>query len=193
MAYADLTQLKADYLPDVTKASEIAAVTRILNNVSAFVDTYCRRTAGYFNPASDTATEKRFRGEGENVLRLPVHVFGSIDQVTIDGQVIDTSNYYESDKNGWLYREDAVWLVDEGFAPYQLWEAGRTFKVTAKWGYEATPADLQEAVRQIVVSIWERQKGVLGQVTPEGFTIERAMPLLAREVLDRYKRREFEI
>jgi hypothetical protein len=58
---------------------------------------------------------------------------------------------------------------------------------------EATPADLSEAVRQTVVRIWEAQKGVLGEVTPSGFVIERAMPVFAKEVLDRYKARPFEI
>jgi len=193
MAYADKDQLIADYIPEAKSTTELAAIGRILDNVSAFVDTYCRRTPGYFDPAADDASERRFRGDGENFLRLPVHVTGSVEQVTIDGQVIDTSNYYESDRNGWLYREDAVWLVNEGFTPYQLWEAGRTFKVTARWGYEATPVDLTEAVRQFVARIWETQKGVLGQITPDGFIVERAMPLTVREILDKYKRREFEI
>lgn len=307
MAYADKDQLIADYIPDARSAAELAAVDRILAGVSAFVDTYCRRTAGYFagvgatpgnkqkirvsvsaaiqapgnvnltvaaaglsgSPrtvsysattfdTSDTIaaglrtlaaadsvlnafftitntgnqidlearnyaandltmsatvfspfiggavavtttnsttlvtgsynapTEKRLRGEGKNFLRLPVHVVSTIEQVTLYGTVIDSALYYESDKNGWLYRED-LGLTDS------LWEEGLTYKVTARWGYAVTPLDLSEAVRQIVVAVWERQKGVLGEVTPNGFVIERAMPLFAREVLDRYKRREFEI
>lgn len=193
MAYADIDALRADYLTNCNSVAEIAAATRMLDAATRFVDSYCRRPVGYFDPAAVGAAERRFRGDGENFLRLPVHVFGSISQVTVDGNVIDAANYYESDQNGWLYREDSVWQSDEGFTPYQLWEQGRTFKVTARWGYAATPADIQQAVMLIAVSLWDRQKGTLGDVSPEGFVIERAMPLLAREILDRYKRREFEV
>lgn len=316
MAYADLTQLKADYLPDATSAAESSAVARILDNVSAFVDTYCKRAAGYFtgigatpgnlqkirvavvspginqmgtvslqitaaglsgsprtvsttatigqgtdaiatnlraaaaadsvvnafftisgtgsnidlekktyavNDATmsalvfapffggaaditqtsstvlvpgtyDAPTEKRLRGEGRNFLRLPVHIFGSIESVKLNGTVIDSANYYESDKNGWLYEETNVWSENDGFDPdCPLFENGRIYKVTARWGYAVTPLDLQEAVRETVTRLWETQKGTLGQITPNGFVIERALPLFAREVLNRYKKREFEI
>lgn len=187
MAYADIDQLKADYLPDLKSTAEIAAVTRTLDNVSSFVDTYCRRTAGFFSPSAEAPSEKRVRGEDENFLRIPLHVFGSIDQVTENGIAIDIDLCYESDVNGWLY-------LDSDLLPKEpSWTDGQIYKVTARWGYAATPADLQEAVRQLVVKIWETQRGVLGQVTPNGFVIERAMPPFVREVLDRYKKRQFEI
>src|SRR3982751_5326876 len=98
MAYTDKDQLIADYIPEATKASEIAAIGRILDNVCAFADTYCKRSSGYFNPASDTPSINRVRGEGEHFLRLPVHVFGSIESVTLYDTVIDSNRYYESEK-----------------------------------------------------------------------------------------------
>lgn len=193
MPYADQTQLIADYIPDAKSAAEIAAVGRILASVSAFVDTYCDRASGYFNPAGGSATDKRVRGEGHRFLRLPVHVFGSIAAVKILGSVVDPANYYESDRNGWLYREEGSWPIDFGLGNQNTWECDRVYVVTARWGYAATPLDLQEAVRQTVAAIWEKQKGVLGEVTPEGFVVERTMPLFAREVLNSYKARPFEI
>jgi hypothetical protein len=196
MTYTDKDQLIADYIPEATKASEIAAIGRILDNVCSFVDTYCKRRSGYFNPASNEASIKRIRGEGNHFLRLPIHVFGSIDSVTLYDTEIDSQSYYESDKNGWLYFETAGLDLEENtfvVGNSSSWCDGEIYKVTARWGYEATPADLQEAIRQTVTRVWEAQKGVLGEVTPNGFVIERAMPLFAREVLDRYKRREFEI
>lgn len=193
MLYADQTLLIADYIPEAKSAGEIAAVGRILASVSAFVDTHCKRVPGYFSPAAEEPSDKRVRGEGQHFLRLPVHVFGSIESVKILGSTIDSANYYESDRNGWLYREEGAWSLEQGLGNQNIWEDGRIYTVKARWGYEATPADLSEAVRQTVKAIWERQKGVLGEVSPEGFVIERAMPLFARDVLDRYKRREFEI
>lgn len=196
MTYANLEELLADYIPEAKSDAEKDAIERILDSVSAFVDTSCRRSSGYFNPASGTATEKRIRGAGENFLRLPVHVFNSIESVTLNGTLIESTSYYESEKNGWLYYEDDLFGLEDSFyddAACRTWRDGRIYKVKAKWGYAATPLDLVEAVRQTVVRIWETQKGTLGQITPNGFVIERAMPPFAKEVLDRYKRRQFEI
>ena len=196
MAYADLDNLIADYLPDAKSVAERAAVGRILDGVSAFVDSYCRRAAGYFNPSPDVASVKRVRGEGAHFLRLPVHVFGSVEEVkTSYGTLIASSRYYESEKNGWLYAEEDGIYPEASFdlnTPDE-WQDGQIFKVKARWGYADTPKDVQEAVRETVVKIWETQSGTLGQITPNGFVIERSLPLFAKEVLLRYKKREFEI
>jgi hypothetical protein len=196
MPYADKDQLIADYIPEAKSQAEKDAIGHILAAVGAFVDTYCKRTAGYFNPAAEEATEKRVRGEGERFLRLPVHVFGSVGEVkTSYGSLIDSSNYYESDKNGWLYGENDGLYPQAAFdlCSPDVWTDGAIFKVKARWGYAATPADLVEAVRLTVLRIWETQKGTLGQITPGAFVVERALAPFAKEVLDRYKRREFEI
>ena len=194
--YADQDQLIADYLPEARKEAEIAAIGRILAAVSAFIDTYCRRPAGYFNPAPTEATIKRVYGEDQKFLRLPVHVFGSVTEVKTNyGSLIDESSYYESEKNGWLYSTGDGLYPEASFdlCSPDIWTDGQIFKVKARWGFAATPLDLSEAVRLTVLRVWETQKGSLGQITPNGFVIERALPPLAKEVLDRYRRREFEI
>ena len=209
MRYADLDNLIADYIPGATKATEKAAVGRILDGVSAFVDSYTNRPTGYFNPVSIPAadedseptlpapTAKRVRGEGTNFLRLPRHVFGT---ATI--QDVIAGSYYESEVNGWLYFDSPLTNAfdgDEtvvngpdcgGYSP-RFWH-GRVYLVSAVWGYERTPADLEEAVRQTVVKWYETQRGVLGQITPNGFVIERDIPKSAKLILDNYKKREFE-
>lgn len=208
--YADLDNLLADYLPDAKKQSEKDAISRILSSVSMFVDSYCRRNPRHFSgveiPAIDEeseatlpdATEKRFRGAGERFLQLPVHIFGSIESVKYAETVIDSSRYYESDKNGWLYSEQSAVSSEQSFglpltAHCSLFQDGVIYKVEAVWGYRNTPEDLQEAVRQTVERIWRSERGVLGQISPNGFVIERALPEFAREVLNTYKKREFEI
>lgn len=193
--YADKDLLIADYIPEAKSNAEKDAIGRILGSVSTFVDTYCKRVPGYFNPSPAEPSVKRVRGEGDRFLRLPVHVFGSITLVTFDEQTIDSADYYESDRNGWLYLENNGFGLEHTFfaACENRWYPDAVYKVTARWGYAATPADLTEAVRLTVLRVWETQKGTLGQITPNGFVIERAMPPLAKEILDRYKRREFEI
>ena len=196
MAYADKDQLIADLLPKNTSNAEKDTIGRLLDHVSVFVDTYCERPAGFFNPSPAEATMKRVRGEGEHYLRLPVHVFGSIESVTLYGRRIDSAEFYESEKNGWLYHENVGVGLENTFRDRlrEGWYSGELYKVTARWGYAATPLDLKEAVRQIVMRLWQTNKGTFGQINPEtGFVIERAMPPFAREVLDRYKKRRFEV
>ncbi|MBS1797456.1 MAG: hypothetical protein JSS81_26775 [Acidobacteria bacterium] len=195
MPYADKDQLISDYIPEAKSNAEKDAIGRILDGVCAFADSYCRRAPGYFNPSPADPSVRRVRGEGMRFLRLPVHVAGSVSLVTFDGQTIDTADYYESDKNGWLYLENNGFGLERTFfaACENRWIPEGLYKVTARWGYPATPADLEEAVRLTVLRVWETQKGTLGQLMPSGFVVERALPPLAREILDRYKRREFEI
>ena len=201
--YADLDNLLADYLPEATSANDRAAVGRILDNVSAFVDSYCRRAPGYFagveitpvapstEPTFPPATVKQIRGEGRNFLRLPVHVFGTAEIQDF----APAGNYYESDVNGWLYLDAPVQnLFDSGDFYQPRFSDGRIYLVSAVWGYRNTPLDLSEAVRLIVKNIWETQDGVLGQISPAGFvTKPDLIPPDALLILDRYKRREFEI
>ena len=202
MRYADLDNLIADYIPEATSDEEVAAIGRILNSVSAFVDSYCRRPAGYFYPApvvADAPTPgqiKRVRGEGHHFLRLPVHIFGTVESVTLDGSVIDSSLFYESEKNGWLYLEESNFYSERRFNEfdiYRFWYDRSIYKVTARWGYEVTPLPVVEAVRLIVARIWSVQKGTIGQVTAEGFIQEKLIPQAAKDLLKMFIRREFEI
>lgn len=190
MAYADLENLLTDYLPEAKSTAERAAVGRILDNVCTFVDSYCRRAPGYFNPASDEPTMRRVRGEGSHFLRLPVHVFGSVSVENL----LDTA-FYESEKNGWLYFETEEFGNENSFADWEnrIWLNDKVYKVTARWGYAATPLDIQEAVRLIVARLYGTQRGTLGQISVEGFLRERLLPSSALAILDNHKKREFEI
>jgi hypothetical protein len=194
MHYADLENLIKDYLPEASKPAEKESVGRILDAVSAFVDSYTKRPAGFFNPSPADPTMKRIRGEGERFLRLPVHVKGTTEApITVEN--VSSTLFYESDGKSWLYFEDSTFGFDDDFdcCSSRIWQNGRAYKVTARWGYAATPADLSEAVRQIVVRWYETQKGTLGQITPNGFVVERDVPKSAKAILDSYKKREFEI
>ncbi len=198
MRYANLDNLIADYIAEATADEEKDAVERILDSVSEWIDLYCKRAVGYFAASPAEVSVKRVRGEGQNFLRLPVHVFGSITKVeTSYGSTIPPGAYYESDKNGWLYAEDgsAESLYPEAsfdLCSPTIWADGATFKVTARWGYVATPLPVVEAVRLIVARIWSVQKGTIGQVTVQGFINERLIPSAAKDLLKPFIRREFE-
>ena len=212
MKYADLDNLIADYIPEATSDEEKAAIGRILDNVSAFVDAYCKRPPNYFDSVLTTdasglppsgsnpplvltaATTKRVRGEGHHFLRLPVHIFGSIESLTLNGRVINS--FYESEKNGWLYIEHLsgnIYQDNQWSMVNDKWLDGVTYFVAAVWGYENIPLPIVEAVRLIVARIWSVQKGTIGQVTAEGFIHEKLIPQAAKDLLKPFVRREFEI
>lgn len=198
MPYADKDQLIADYLPEATGDEEIAAVGRILDAASAFVDSYCKRASGFFAPSPNDATVRRVRGEGREFLRLPIHVFGSIEQINDEEFTAWSNRVYESDKSGWLYFEsDEFGNEGMGFfsagCPYKRWTDGRVYKVKARWGYAATPLPIVEAIRLITTRIYETQKGTIGQVSANGFINERLIPTAAKDLLKPFIKREFEI
>lgn len=195
MPYADKTQLIADYIPEATSAEEIAAIGRILDNISAFVDSYCKRANGFFSPSEAEPEVRRVRGEGMHYLRLPVHVAGSIAE--IDGEAFDSlsTSIYESEKTGWLYYESEEFGNEDSFSSFgcRRFTENRVYKIKARWGYAATPLPVVEAVRLIVTRIWSTQRGTIGQTTAEGFIQERLIPQAAKDLLKNFIKREFEV
>lgn len=189
MPYANLENLLKDYLPEVAKQIEKDAVERMLNGVSSFVDQYCKREKGYFNPSPETPSMKRVRGEGHHFLRLPRHIADSITEINGQSFAELSTQLYESEKNGWLYYE----TQEFGGYSTRCFENGKVYKITARWGFEETPADIQQAVCQIVQRWFRTANGIIGEQMPNGFVLERDMPKSAKAILDTYIKREFEI
>lgn len=181
----------SDYMPEVDGSDNaiVAIVDRLIESVSEFVDEYCKRPIEYFMPAGDTASVRNVRGRAERFLQLPKHVAGS---VSIEG--ISDASWYEHASNGWLYYNDQTNVTDYFPAgENEFWEAGRLYPVSAIWGYAATPGPIAAATAEIVAAIFAKGRGIVGEVSPEGFIVEREIPLTARAMLKPYVRREFEI
>ena len=195
MSYANQNLLIADYIPEATSDGEIAAIGRILNNVSAFVDSYCKRPEGFFSPSPEAVSMKRVRGEGMHYLRLPVHVFGTMGEIDSKAWSEYSAYLYESEKNGWLYFETEEFGNEDSFSAFgcRRFTENRIYKIKARWGYAATPLPIVEAVRLIVTRIWLTQRGTIGQTTAEGFIQERLIPAAAKDLLKQFIKREFEI
>lgn len=206
MNYFDVDILIADKLPellpkvdgDEINADDVDTITRLCEAVSSFIDRYCKRRAGYFAAAVYTddvieaGTVRRYRGEGKRYLRIGNHVAGTL---SVTSPVIAADRYYEHDSNGWLYALDTN-FNDEGdyFVNSDcFFEAGRPYEITAVWKFDPSPADVIEAGSQIVAAIWDKGKGVVGEVTPAGFVVDRDIPLTAAALLKPYIKRPFEI
>lgn len=194
--YANIDELIADYLPEAKSDREKTAVGRILDSVSAFVDSHCKRSTGYFATSPNEPSMKRVRGEGMHYLRLPAHLFSSIAEINGESFESLSASIYESEKNGWLYFETEEFGNENSFSgdyDCRRFTNGKIYKVTARWGYAAPPLPIVEAVRLIVARIYSVQKGTIGQTTSEGFIQERLIPQAAKDLLKPFIKREFEL
>ena len=185
MNYATLDEVISDCLPEVKSTTERAALGRFLEAASRAIDTFTKRPANYFAPAAQPAP-RNFAGEGTNYLRIPIHVEGSIDSATgvqVGGHPL--TNWIE--QGGWLY-------MTKGFGSLGgVWVRGSLYTVRARWGYEATPADIVMACKDLTTHYFNKHRGVIGQITPSGFVIERDVPPTIKPILAQYKRKEFEV
>lgn len=166
-----------------------ARIDAYINAVSEFVDRYTDRPAGYFLPTTEAA-ERRYRGEGKNYLRVGRY---HADFAFVSPTVGASSVYY--DANGWPRWNDQPLNDQADYFPTDqpFFGAGSLYVVSAKWGFAATPADIATATALFAGKLWDLGEGVIGEVTPTGFVIERDMPPTVRLLLDQWKRREFEL
>jgi hypothetical protein len=176
---------------DLTDADTAARIDALINAASGMVDKYCRRPEGYFSPAAAEPTTRRVRGEGKRYLRLGRYT----GTPTFSSPTISVNSYYFNSENGWVYYNDLP--PNDEFLPGSLGDNffadGSIYIVSARWGFEATPDDIQMATALIAGKIWDVGKGVIGEISPSGFVIERDMPPVAKTMLTGWIRREFEI
>lgn len=196
MDYVDAAAFLAQRLPEVKNENDIAAITAKITAASTFVDNTTKRLPGYFGAAPADPSSRFFRGDGTHILRIPKHITGT---ATVEN--VPISAYYEHEQSGWLYKLSQAQLQVAGepdelsgtaFDNYPIWTKGVRYTVAARWGYEAIPADISEAVEMIVLRWWETQTGTFGQITPGGFVVERDVPPAARAILNNYVKGEFE-
>ncbi|MBA3243024.1 MAG: phage gp6-like head-tail connector protein [Acidobacteria bacterium] len=186
MTYAALEETITDCLPEVKSANERAALGRLLDAASRAIDSKCKRPVNYFAPAAAQPSPRNFTGEGMNYLRLPVHIANSIDLETgvqVAGHPV--KNWVE--QGGWLYMTQGLGKLGG------LWVRGVLYNVRARWGYEATPADIVLACKDLATHYFDKHRGVIGQTTPNGFVIERDMPPTVKTLIAPYVRKEFEV
>jgi hypothetical protein len=198
MAYVTKERVKLLTIPeaDLNKTEIATAIDALAEAASRMIDRYTDRPTGWFEQAGtrDDPTERRFRGDGKNYLRIPRHV----GDASVTSPVVADSTLYQNDK-GWLVYNDGI--ANSGNGPDYFPEnsncgffaAGAIYIVSAVWKFETLPAEIELAAALIVGHIWDRGKGVIGQITPSGFVIERDMPPTAKTILENWKRREGEI
>jgi len=173
MGYCDIDQLKTQIDLTLTDgAAGDVALQRIIDSVSAAIDTYCNRPDGFV--ASDTATARTFAGRGDPWLYIDE--CAAITSVAVKDSPTD-DDYTAWANNDWIAfsggHDDPDYnrtpytglIVDpDGTGGYAVFTSGKfgysrgfrptgtglrikpTVRVTAKWGYALiVPDDIRQA------------------------------------------------
>jgi hypothetical protein len=156
MAYATVTQLR-EYLGQVaTGAAEDAKLTAVLDRATAIVN----GALGFsFAAYTAAASARDVQSIGGTYLEVPAYEAASITTI------------YEVSDRGMSTESTTLisdWLAEETFRPYQVyrhggWSDGAWYRITAKWGYGAPPADIIEVTLEVAVNIWRAKDASFGQ------------------------------
>ena len=156
MAYATITQLR-EYLGQVaTGATEDAKLAAVLDRATAIVN----GALGFsFAPYTAAASALDVQSNGGVYLEVPAYQAGSITTI------------YEVSSRGTSAESTTLvsdWLAEETFRPYLVyrnggWPDGTWYRITAKWGYGAPPADIVEVTLEVAVNIWRAKDASFGQ------------------------------
>ncbi|MCP9496086.1 MAG: hypothetical protein MSG64_16685 [Pyrinomonadaceae bacterium MAG19_C2-C3] len=180
MNYANVEQLR-QYLPAVSDADE-TALESIITRASRAIDAYCRRDAGEFAGTASEGTERVLYGTGAPRMDIPAYVPKSVSAVS---GLNDSPVMFREYRGGLVTTDErGVWT------PHVQFRKGVPYKVTARWGYEATPADITEACLQLATRWWRAKdegfSGAIGAITTGGSIIERGFPPGVKTLLEPY-------
>jgi len=175
IAYLNSMRSKAVEAADESFAEEL------INQASAMAERYCGRAL-----ASQSVTSV-VDAPGGIALVLPQYPVSSVSNIYIDtarefGADTEVTDYY-------LEEETGIILRDAGFGAGK-----RIVKVVYTAGYATVPADLAEAVVELVNWLWGRQRnqsvGIRVSRGLDGVETEHelTMPLATQRALERYRR-----
>jgi len=190
--YATIENLRG-YLSAVTSDEDLDTLAQMLTRASRAIDAFTRRHADAFQAAGVSATAQTFYGEGQPVLLLSEFVTNSVTTVTAP------PGYMPEGYTEFRRREASTGSLRVGLhtatadgvrTPRVGWAKGVPFTVTARWGFEATPADVTEACLQLVTRWWrakdEAFTGVIGDLSQQRLILERGFPPGVKTLLDPY-------
>jgi hypothetical protein len=176
--------------------------TQLSEAASRLFDRMCEVPDDFFQVASDTATERTFLGNGANLIQVPPYLAGSLDSVLVAGD----STEIEASELGTVPRQMLVWPGSSGATiPLFLtdptnwpiypriganarggWPEGSVVTVTAKWGYEAVPADVRRACIMLAFQMYRQSdSAVMAQVGDTKASNDFHVAI--KETADRYR------
>jgi hypothetical protein len=189
--YATLDQIIARLLPNTKVDADDPMLSQLVTAASRTVDSYLTVPDDFFAVADVGPTERTVYGTGESQMRLPPF----IGQITTDDVTPDVGYIVPAFQvvNGWLVVATNAAFAASGNlcscpSSYYVWQAGVAYKISAQWGWQQIPADINEACIQMVVR-WYRGRddayaGVIAMESTAAY--ERALPVGAKTILDHW-------
>jgi len=211
--YATTAEARAYAYQSVTADDTVLGL--IVTRASRLFDTYCGLPPNYFaaGSAGQTASARKFWGAGTDYLKLDPHLSAPAPTISMPtgftapgylqsnpyqnarmqqiGEFFlvrtygDNESRYASlhDRRDWFHAEFAHDI------DYVGWPDGIRVTVTAKWGWDAVPDDVKEAVLETTVAIFRnKDQGFARVVNLENNQIfNDVMPPKAKLIADRYR------
>lgn len=177
--YADDTRID-DYMPKLTTDAK-AGFKRAVTAASRAIDSYTKRAVDAFAASPEDGTEEVIYGTGEQSLDIGAFVAKSVTGVVdANGNPVSVVEH-----KGALRITDA-----SGRLTGRRFEQGAPYRVTARYGYAETPADITEACLQLATRWWkgkdESFSGVIGNINRDSTIVERSYPAAVKELLAPY-------
>lgn len=206
--YTDIERIEADLIGEDDLSQDVLdLVESFITPASAFIDSYLGVKSGYFKPAAETPVQKTFYGDGTDFIRLPPYVDDDNFEVTLPDGYEATDIEIRDNFLVRVYTPDVIgtftlmdvdrWNRFIGRVPYYAnvgWAVSTPIKVTARWGYEEVPADIELASRRLVERLWRTKdgqvSGLIGDIVrPDGTAIQQALPPWVKMTLENWKTR----
>lgn len=168
-----------------TVALPDAELDALIEQASRFFDLECGVDPEHFEAADDTATARVFYPDGTGFLRLDPYVAGSLNTAISLPAGYTAPEFIERD--GYLVRSSSQVLIDTRHWG-DPWSVGVPVTVTARWGYEATPADVKLAVIEWVLNLWrETDPANVRLKDLEGQPLREKVPPRVAQIAKRYR------
>lgn len=179
--YATTEQIKAfareaDGL-DSAEGWEILATA-----ASRAIDAVCEVPEGFFAEASSEVEEKIFYGDGSSLVRLSPYRPGTyaLEQSGINDEDEMPEGVIEKGEQGLQHL-----VLDGGH-----FEEGLKVRVSAAWGFDRVPADIQFAAVQLALLMWRQSDVSFASIAnSDSNLILKELPPVVKAITDRYRRK----
>ena len=211
--YVTLDQVRA-YVYQSQDADE-DLLLKIIPRAARIFDAACSLPDGYFAAGltAQTASIRYCWGDGTDYLKVDPYLSSTVPVVTMPSGFAEL-NWIEVNANknarqntpGEFYlvrrygdnysnfqalneRRDFFFAEFSNQVDYVGWPAGIRVGVTAKWGWDSTPQEVQEAVLEMVANIWRsKDQGFARAVAVDGIAvINQPLPPRAQMIADGFK------